>query len=402
MNSAKAGNPPNGEVGRILVGSAAMIVYLALLFLFCSHTHIYHLYSSGAGSSVAYEKASVIAVEKESLARDLASGIEAGYQSVRLRILTGEHKGEVITVRNALNYTINVRAVEGAKVIVCIDTANKNKYNAWIYSYDRGPYLYLFILLFIGALCAIGGSRGIKSVLGIIFTFTGILFIFIPLLYRGYSPALASLSVAIITLCVTMVLLGGFSPKALSAILGTMSGLGISVLFLMAALKITHLSGFTTNEADILIQIAGKTHMKVGELLFAAILISSLGAIMDIAISIASSVNELASSNGALGAKELFNSGMNVGRDMMGTMANTLIIAFTGTSLNLLVLLYSWNVTYYQLINNAVIGIYIVQAVSGSIAVILTVPLVAFFSSRLIPAISRQAVGPVSQSSSKM
>ena len=157
----------------------------------------------------------------------------------------------------------------------------------------------------------------------------------------------------------------------------------------MEALKITHLSGFSTNEADTLIQIAGATHMKVGELLFAAILISSVGAIMDIAISIASSVNELSLRNNGLTAKDLFNSGMNVGRDMMGTMANTLIIAFTGTSLNLLVLLYSWNVTYYQLINTNMIGIYIIQAVSGSIAVILTVPLVSFFSSQLIPVLSR-------------
>lgn len=78
---------------------------------------------------------------------------------------------------------------------------------------------------------------------------------------------------------------------------------------------------------------------------------------------------------------------MNVGRDMMGAMANTLIIAFTGTSLNLLVLLYSWNVTYYQVINNAMIGIFIIQMVSGSIAVVLTVPLVSFFSAQLLPAL---------------
>jgi uncharacterized membrane protein len=385
MISVRIKNPVHGEGGRVLAGSAAVAIYVGLLFLFCTHTRIYHLYSSAAGSYVSYEKAYVIAIEKESLGRDRASGLDAGYQTVRIRILTGEHKGEVMTVRNALNYTINVRATAGARVIVCIDTANKNTYSAWIYSYDRGPYLYLFILLFIAALCVIGGSRGIRSVLGIVFTFTGIIFIFIPLLYQGYSPAIASMGVVMITLCVTLVLLAGFSTKTLSAILGTMSGVVISMLFLTAALKITHLSGFSTNEADILIQIAGKTHMKVGELLFAGILISSLGAIMDIAISIASSVNELYISNRRLGVKDLFNSGMNVGRDMMGTMANTLIIAFTGTSLNLLVLLYSWNVTYYQLINNNMIGIYIVQAVSGSIAVILTVPLVSFFSSQLIP-----------------
>lgn len=376
----------NSNVGRALAGAAALAIYLGLVFLFYSYTRIHHLYSSALGSYVRYEKAHVIAVEKESLNRDHATGFDVGYQTIKIKILTGEHKGEVMTVRNTLNYTTNARATSGAELIVCIDTANKNTYDVWVYSYNREPYLYLFILLFFATLCAIGGGRGIRSALGIIFTFTGIIFLFIPMLYRGYSPALASMGVVLVTLCVTLVLLGGLSTKTLSAILGTISGAVISLLFLMAALKITHLSGFSTNEADVLIQIAGKTHMKVGELLFAAILISSLGAIMDIAISIASSVNEVYACNSSFGFKELFKSGMNVGRDMMGTMANTLIIAFTGTSLNILVLLYSWNVKYYQLINNNMIGIYIIQAVSGSIAVILTVPLVSFFSAQMIPA----------------
>jgi len=377
----------SSKVVHALAGAAALAIYLGLILLFYSSTRIHHLYSSAPGSYVRYEKARVVAVEKESLTRDNATGFDVGGQTVSIKVLTGEHKGEVMSVRNTLNYTTNVRARTGTRVIVCIDTANKNTYDAWIYSYDRAPYLYLLALLFFAILCVIGGSRGARSVLGIIFTFTGILFLFIPMLYRGYSPALASIGVVTVTLCVTLLLLGGFTAKTFSAILGTLSGVVVSVLFLMAVLKITHLSGFSTNEADMLIQIAGKTHMKAGELLFAAILISSLGALMDIAISIATSVNEVFASNSRLRTKELFNSGMNVGRDMMGTMANTLIVAFTGTSLNILVLLYSWDVKYYQLINNNMIGIYVIQAVSGGIAVILTVPFVSFFSAKLIPAL---------------
>jgi uncharacterized membrane protein len=248
--------------------------------------------------------------------------------------------------------------------------------------------LYTFLLLFIVVLCAVGGIRGLKSLLGLVFTFTSIIFLFIPLLYRGYSPALAAVGVVIVSLCVSLMLLGGWSPKTLSAIFGAATGVAISALILVIALKVTHLTGYSTNEADVLIQIAGRTHMQAGELLFAAILISSLGAIMDIAISIASSVNELYAGNTGLGLKELFRSGINVGRDMMGTMASTLIIAFTGTSLNTLILLYAYNVSYYQLLNNNMIAIEIVQAVSGSIAVFLTVPLVSFIAAQLIPALS--------------
>jgi uncharacterized membrane protein len=388
MIPTKKENVMYGRVGRTLAGSAALAIYLVLIFLFSGHTRIHHLYGSAPGSYVRYEKAKVLEVLTEALSKDNATGFDVGYQTVRIRIVTGEHKGEVMTVKNTLNYTSNVKARAGAEVIVCIDTANKTTYEAWIYSYNRETYLYLFIVLFVAALCTIGGSRGFKSVAGIIFTFSGIIFLFVPLLYRGYSPAWAAMGVVIITVCVTFVLLAGFTAKTLSAILGTASGAVISMLFLLGALSITHLSGFSGSEADTLIQIAAATHMKVGELLFAAILISSLGAIMDIAISIATSVNEVYLNNPSLGRKELFRSGMNVGRDMMGAMANTLIIAFTGTSLNILVLLYAWNVSYHQLLNNNMIGIYIIQAVSGSIAVILTVPLVSFFSARLIPALA--------------
>jgi uncharacterized membrane protein len=384
----------NIKVGPTLAVITALAVYSALCFLFYGHTKTGHPYSSATGSYVRYEKALVAYVDTEFLNRDRATGFEVGYQIVKLHVLTGEHRNETVVVRNALNYTTNVRARTGATVIICVDTANATSFNAWIYSYDRAPFLYLFIALFIVALCAVGGNRGFKSIAGIIFTFTGVIFLFIPLLYRGYSPELASLGVMMVSLCVTLILLAGFSAKALSAILGTTAGIIISVMFLAVALKITRLSGFNANEADMLIQIAGKTPMKVNGLLFAAILISSLGAIMDIAISIASSIQEVSAGNNNLGAKALFNSGMNVGRDMMGTMANTLIIAFTGTSLNVLVLLYSWNVSYYQLINNAMIAIYIIQAVSGGLAVILTVPSVSFFSAKLIPAFGRQRGKP--------
>ncbi len=373
------------------VVAAVLLVYLVLIFSFFKSTPFYHLYSSQPGSYVNYEKAAVLGIQSESLMLDHGSGLYVGSQMVQIRVLTGEHRGQLMTVKNYLNYTTNVKATAGSEVIVCIDTADKNTYDVWIYSYDRGPFLYIFALLFIVILCAIGGSRGIKSVLGIIFTFTSIVFLFIPLLYRGYSPAVAAVGVVIVTLCVALVLLGGFSAKTLSAILGAAAGVAISDLILAVALAITHLSGYSTNESDALIQIAGTTHMKISQLLFAAILISSLGAIMDIAISIASSVNEVYIGNKGLGVKDLFKSGMNVGRDMMGTMANTLIIAFTGAALNTLILIFSWNVSYYQLLNSNMIGIYAVQIVSGSIAVILTVPLVSYIAAQLIPALAGRA-----------
>jgi uncharacterized membrane protein len=151
---------------------------------------------------------------------------------------------------------------------------------------------------------------------------------------------------------------------------------------------LAHLSGFNVEEAETLIVIASHTNMKVGDLLFAGILIAALGAVMDVAMSIASSIHEVAETNPQLTPKKLFTSGLNVGRDLMGTMANTLILAFTGSSLNSLILIYSYQVDYHQLMNMNLIGIAIIQGMSGSIAIILTVPIVALLASRLIPVFS--------------
>ena len=125
--------------------------------------------------------------------------------------------------------------------------------------------------------------------------------------------------------------------------------------------------------------------MQVQWLLTAGILISSLGAVMDVSISIASSVQEIYSLNPKLTEKELFISGMNVGRDMMGTMVNTLILAFAGTSLSMFIVIYSYNLTNNQLFNMDMVNIVVLEGLTGSFAVILTVPIIAYISSQLIP-----------------
>ena len=105
---------------------------------------------------------------------------------------------------------------------------------------------------------------------------------------------------------------------------------------------------------------------------------------MDVSMSIASTINEINEKSPDLTRKELFKSGINVGRDMMGTMSNTLILAFTGGAISTLITFYSYNMHYNQVINMYSIGIEIMQGISGSLAVIYTVPLVSFISAVLL------------------
>ena len=171
--------------------------------------------------------------------------------------------------------------------------------------------------------------------------------------------------------------------------------MGISGITAWGFGKIAHISGYNVSNIDSLISVSNMTNIQVGDLLFAGILISSLGAVMDVGLSIASTIQEIHEANPALSVRELFRRGMNVGKDMMGTMSNTLILAFAGGSLSELILNYAYDLPYLQLINSYNIGIEIMQGISGSIGIILTVPLVSIFASILTKQ-RKPAASPVS------
>ena len=143
----------------------------------------------------------------------------------------------------------------------------------------------------------------------------------------------------------------------------------------------TRITGYNVGEIDELVFIAQNTAIKPGELLFSGILISSLGAVMDVAMSIVSACEEIYKQNTSITKNELFKSGMNVGKDAMGTMTNTLILAFAGSSINMIVTLYAYNYPYMYNINLLKIGIEIIQGLAGSMAIIYTVPISAFLAS---------------------
>ncbi|WP_397376079.1 YibE/F family protein [Paenibacillus terricola] len=341
---------------------------------------------TGGTSYIRYEKARVVEITDEQLEKDpKISGLYHGTQQLTLRLLSGEHKGETVSVTNYLSTMYNVHAKPGMKLIVDVDSANQDRYTVTVYSYYRAPLLYGMVGIFLAFLWAIGGKKGLKSAAGLVLTFASIVFLFIPMLYRGYSPMLAAILVVTITIVFTLLLLDGWSSKSISAILGTMIGVVLAGVQASLAGEMLHISGFNTPDSETLILIADNTGMSVGGLLFAGILLAALGAIMDVGITVASAVYEVYKTNRELGWRSLFLAGMNVGRDMMGTMATTLILAFTGSSLMSLIVLYAYKVPFTQLVNMNMVTIEVLQGITGSIGVILTVPIVALVSARFMP-----------------
>ena len=368
------------------------LTYFIILSLFFSMLYLVNskerfVYNrQSASSSMKFEKAQILEVVSESLTPDEKIGnLSRGTQDLKIEILTGEHEGEQLVVKNYLSSRFNVYGVKGRTIIVCVDTAAPGKYRVTVNSYHRSPILYAAIAMFAMVMLLIGGKKGVRSIFGLGFTLASILFLFIPMLVQGRSPVFASVFIVVITTAASVLCINGWSVKSLAAVWGTTLGVVIAGLLSILLGSLAHVSGFQTEEAETLILIASSTGMNVGELLFAGLLIASLGAVMDVAVSISSGIHEVLMTDRTLPRGRLFRSGMNIGRDIMGSMSNTLILAFAGTSTNSLILIYAYNVDYTQLINMDAIGIEILRGLCGSTAVVLTVPIVSVVSAWLFP-----------------
>ena len=205
-----------------------------------------------------------------------------------------------------------------------------------------------------------------------------------PLIYQGISPIMITIVVSVLTTVVTLGLLGGISSKTLSAIIGTTCGVVISAVAALIFGKAAGISGYNVSDIETLNYVGQNSSIQIGQLLFSGIIISSLGAVMDVGMSIASTIQEIHDTNPSLSRKQVFLSGIHVGQDMMGTMTNTLIFAYVGGSLTTLIINYAYDLSYRQLANSYIIGIEIMQGLSGSLGVVLTVPITAFVASFLI------------------
>lgn len=317
-----------------------------------------------------FEEAVVTKVLSENLTGE---GTNAGKQTVQLKILSGEYKGKTVEALSSSSYLFGADCKKGMKVIAIVNESD-GELVVTVYSVNRGPMIWLMAAIFAMIVIAVGGKKGAASILGLLFTILCIFFLFLPMIYRGISPILAAILIVAFTTIVTMCLIDGVTRKSVSAMLGTVIGVVFAGIFALIFGKVTSISGYNVSDIENLVYVGEMTEIKIGELLFAGILIAALGAVMDVGMSIASTLNELKENSPEMKPKELFRSGMSVGRDMMGTMTNTLILAFTGGSINTLIFIYAYNYEYQQIINMYSVGIEIMQGLSASIGVIMAVP----------------------------
>lgn len=371
-------NFKKSKIRSLVLLALAAVAFCGLIWFANKDRPVYRS-SNMAGTD--YEVGRVLwVVEDHKTVDEEMDGIWRGSMTLEVEILTGRYKGDTAIVENYFSSLYNVRVAEGDKISIRIDTTGEDEYQVSVYNYYRVPQMIGCIVAFVLLLVLIGGKKGAKSVAGLAFTVVCILWILLPLALKGYSPLAVTILLILVCNFVSFFLIDGISTKTVVAAIGSMLGVLAGAVFALIAQNAMSITTYQMDEAETLLLITSTTELKIRDLFLCGILISCMGAVMDVAMSICSAVAEIHQVDRSLGMAKLFASGMNIGRDAMGTMANTLILAVAGTSLNMMLMIYSYDVSFQQLMNTDFVAIEIIQCIAGSVGIVCTVPLVALLS----------------------
>ena len=327
-----------------------------------------------------YENAVVEQILSDSTEADPVSEDHfRGSQSLIVRVKTGRYAGQQMLAENTVGPIYGTPMAVGDGVTVGLSTYADGTVRCYIYEYDRFPGLLMVVAAFLLVTVLVGGKVGLKSLVSLGLTVAALIFILLPLLLRGWPTIPTTFLIAVLVTAVTFVILGGVERKTVCACLGTLAGIALATAFGLTAQWLLRIDGYRQEYAEALLQLrqTGESGIGISGLVTAGVIVSALGAVMDVAMSISSAVQELTRVNPELTAKALLKSGMNIGRDMVGTMTNTLILAILGSGLTLIVYIYSLGLQPWQLLSSAYMSLEAISAVASSIGVMLAVPLTA-------------------------
>ncbi|WP_350343548.1 YibE/F family protein [Proteinivorax tanatarense] len=302
---------------------------------------------------------------------------EQGTQQLRVKITQGEFEGQEFELEHMLFGINTLELSAGDRVMVYIETADGEITTIGVDEIIRDHIVYILIAIFVIALLAIGGFKGIKALITLVLMGLTVIYIILPLMMEGYNPLLLTVAFSVLVSIFTLLIIGGANSKSFAAILGTAVGLLLSGILAWVFANAANLTGYVSEEAQMLQFIEEGVDFDVRGILLAGIIIGALGAILDVTMSIASAIEEIKIANPKLKAGELFAAGMNVGRDIMGTMVNTLILAYTGSALPLLLLFKAYEQPFGAIINSDLIATEIVRALVGSLGLIVAIPITA-------------------------
>jgi uncharacterized membrane protein len=312
---------------------------------------------------------------------DLGGGSTQPYQRLLLRVESGSLAGQEIVVEEG---TVNIISQErlfhpGDRVYVQ-RAVGPNGDRFYISDFVRTTPLFLMAMLFLGLVVLVGRSRGVRSLSGTLFSLIIIFFYILPQIIAGWDPVLVSVTGSIALLAISTYLTYGWNPKAHAAVIGMMLSLVLTGTLAWLFVGWTRLTGLSVEEGAYLVMELGQG-INLRGLVLGGIIIGTLGVLDDICVGQASAVFELINANRELSWRELFRSSLNIGRDHIAAMVNTLMLAYVGASMPLMLVFTIYQEPIWQRINREPIAEEIVRTLVGSMGLVLAVPITGLIAS---------------------
>ena len=289
-------------------------------------------------------------------------------QEVRIRFTSGEREGEfdtmineVVTLAPGDDIVVNrVVEINGDEVIVYSD-------------FERRPALISIAVLFVVLLLVLSRWQGFRALLSLIASIAAILFVLVPALLAGYDPAIVSVGIAAVILALVLFGTHGFRASTTIAFIGVFGAVVITGILALVSVTTMRLTGFSA-DASVYLNFATNGQLDLAALLLGGIIIGMLGVLDDVSITQVSVVQQLKAANPAFGFAELYRRAIKVGRDHIGSLVNTLALAYTGVSLPIILLYAQTGENYWLALNQEVIAAELVRIIVGSIGLILAAP----------------------------
>lgn len=301
----------------------------------------------------------------------------------RCKIRNGELRGKSVIGYQLISITDASpldRVKEGDRILIARVTDDSVKYDWYMHDFDRSLPLIILGGAFALLVIVFGRKKGINTLISLAFTCVAVFAVFVPSILSGHNIYLWSVMTCVYIIVMTLLITDDSDKKTLAAIIGCTSGVVFSGILTVITAHFLELTGITSEETIYIMQ---NFEIDLHALIFAGIILGSVGAVMDVSVSISSSLKEIYEQVDEPTFAGLVRSGITIGRDIMGTMANTLVLAYIGCELSatLLAVVYSSSLT--TLFSREKIVEELLQALVGSMGILMTIPLTAVVSSAL-------------------
>lgn len=311
--------------------------------------------------------------------------VRSGEQRCTLELLGGRFKGQTTVGVNMLNGSVEQDKLfsPGDKALVVVSFSEDGITNVTMIDHDRMGAEALLALLFAALLILFAGRTGIRAILSFVLTILMLWKVLVPLYLRGFNPILIGLAITLVLTILIISLVYGFDRRSLSAVSG--ASLGVLVTCLLGALftDLFKIHGAVMQSSESLLY-AGYQDLNLTRIFMASIFIGASGAVMDLSVDITSAVNEVVEKRPDIGWKEAVKSGMNVGRAAMGTMTTTLLLAYSGGYVALLMVFMAQGTPVQHIINYKYVAAEIIHTVVGSFGLVTVAPFTALTSGWLL------------------